>query len=178
MKISLRILAALVVCFLLPSAQARRAPNSIPNLEFKSLTGGTHKLAELRGSIAVINFWATWCGPCREELPMLSALSREYSGKGVRFIAVSADAPEDRGKIDQFVRLQKPMMAIWVGADLDTLERLGLGNELPATLILDSQGEVVARILGQARAEDVKAPLDWLLGGRAGVPPAALTKHY
>lgn len=109
---------------------------------------------------------------------MLSALSREYSGKGIRFIAVSADASEDRGKVDQFVRLQKPAMAIWVGADLDTLERLGLGNELPATLILDSQGEVVARILGQAREQDVKRPLDWLLSGKTGSPPPALTNRY
>ena len=72
MKLTLRIFCALLFCCLLPSVQAKRAPN----LEMKDLSGNTHKVADLRGSIVVLNFWATWCGPCREELPLLSNLSR------------------------------------------------------------------------------------------------------
>ncbi len=178
MQINLRVLAAFAICCLSLLAQAKRAPDRVPNLELKDLAGNTHKVMELRGTIVVLNFWATWCGPCREELPMLSSLSREYAGRGVRFVAVSADEPRDRKKVDQLVRLQKPAMEVWVGADLDTLARIGLGNELPATVILDGQGEIIARIQGQARAEDVKGPLDWLLGGKAGPAPAALTRRY
>jgi thiol-disulfide isomerase/thioredoxin len=174
MKISLRILTALAVCCLMPLAQAKRAPN----LELKDLAGKTQKVADLRGSIVVINFWATWCGPCREELPLLSGLSREYAGKKVRFIAVSADDLKDRAKIDQFLSRQKLDMEVWLGADLDMLERAGLGNVLPATMILDEQGEIVARILGEAREQDVRAPLDWLLGGKAGPPPPPEVKRY
>jgi len=174
MKISLRILTALAVCCLMPLAQAKRAPN----LELKDLGGKTQKVADLRGSIVLLNFWATWCGPCREELPLLSGLSQEYAGKKVRFIAVSADDMKDRAKIDQFLSRQKLDMEVWLGADLDMLERAGLGNVLPATMILDEQGEIVARILGEAREQDVRAPLDWLLGGKAGPPPPAEVKRY
>jgi thiol-disulfide isomerase/thioredoxin len=174
MKNSLRILTALAVCCLIPMAQAKRAPN----LELKDLAGKTQKVADLRGSIVVLNFWATWCGPCREELPLLSRLSREYAEKKVRFIAVSMDDLKDRAKIDQFLSRQKLDMDVWLGADLDMLERAGLGNVVPATMILDEQGEIVTRVHGEAREEDVKAPLDWLLGGKAGPQPPADIKRY
>jgi thiol-disulfide isomerase/thioredoxin len=174
MKTSLRVLTALAVCWLIPAAQAKRAPN----LELKDMAGKTHKVADLRGSIVVINFWATWCGPCREELPLLSGLSREYAGKKVRFIAVSVDDLKDRAKIDQFLSRNPVALDVWLGADLDTLERAGLGNEVPATMILDEQGEIVARILGQAREEDVKTQVEWLLGGKTGPAPSALVNRY
>jgi thiol-disulfide isomerase/thioredoxin len=174
MKTFLCTVTALLVCCLAPMAQAKRAPN----LELKSLDGNTQKLSDLRGSIVVLNFWATWCGPCREELPLLSKLSQEYAAKKVRFIAVSMDDLKDRAKIDDFLSRQKLGMEVWLGADLDMLERAGLGNVLPATMILDEQGEIVARIHGEAREQDVKAPLDWLLGGKTGPPPPAEIKRY
>jgi thiol-disulfide isomerase/thioredoxin len=169
--------AVLAAAFPPAAGAAKRAPN----LEFKDLAGSTQSLANLRGSITVINFWATWCVPCREELPLLSSLSQRYAATKIRFIAVSADESADtskgRTKIDAFLKTQNLGMDVWLGADLDTLDRLGLGNELPATAILDDQGVIVARILGEAREPDVTAPLDWLLNGRQGPAPAAVTKH-
>ncbi|HEX4321785.1 MAG TPA: TlpA disulfide reductase family protein [Acidobacteriaceae bacterium] len=172
---------ALMAC-VVPMADAKRAPN----LEFRNLSGATEKFADLRGSITVVNFWATWCGPCREELPLLSKLSEEYGVKyaqgKVRFVAISADEDpgnaKNRARIEQFLNAQKPAMEVWVGADLDMLGRLGLGNVLPATVVLDEQGEVIAKVLGQAHEEDVRRPLDWLLHGRGGDAPAAVTKRY
>lgn len=173
MKHSLLIVAALACCWLLQPAQAKRAPN----LEFKDLAGKTQKIADLRGSISVVNFWATWCVPCREELPLLTRLNEEYAGK-VHFVAASADEPKNHDKVEKLVATNQLTMDIWVGADLDMLERAGLGNELPATLILDDQGEVVARVLGEAHEEDLRQPLDWLLGGRTGTAPQGVTKRY
>ena len=178
MKSSMRIAVALIAVSLVSFAQAKR----VPHLEFKNLQGATVKIADLHGSITVINFWATFCGPCREEMPMLSKLTQEYAEKKVRFIAISADdSPENkksRAKIDQFLDTQKPSMEIWLGADLDMLERLQLGNVLPATIVLDENGEVISRIMGQAREEDVRGPIDWLLNGHSGIAPVATVKHY
>ncbi len=162
------------MCCLISYAHGKRAPN----FALKDLTGNEHKIADLRGSIAVINFWATWCAPCREELPLLSRLSGEYAGKNVRFIAVSADEEKDRSKVDAFARRNRVALDIWVGADLDMLESAGLGDVLPGTLILNEQGEIVARVMGEAREEDVRKAVDWLLGGRTGAPPAPLIKRY
>jgi thiol-disulfide isomerase/thioredoxin len=98
MKASLLILTAFaLVC--VPRAYAKRAPN----LELTDPAGKTQKISDLRGSIAVVNFWATWCVPCREELPMLTRLSKEYGEKKVRFVAVSADERKNRAAVEKFV---------------------------------------------------------------------------
>jgi len=178
MRTSLRAATLILILLAVPVAQGKR----LPNLEFKSLAGQTEKLADLRGSITVVNFWATWCAPCRAELPLLSKLSKQYADRKVRFVAISADEePENkknRAKIDLFLSRQNLGIDVWLGADLDMLDRLQLGNVLPATLILDEQGEVVTRVIGEAHEEDVKGPLDWLLNGRTGPAPAAVTKRY
>jgi thiol-disulfide isomerase/thioredoxin len=174
MKLTLPILITSLALALAPTAHAKRAPN----LEFKDRAGTTHKLADLHGSIVVLNFWATWCGPCRQELPLLSTLSQQYAGKNVRFIAASANEEKDRAKVDEFLKQNPLAFDVWLGADLDMLDRAALGNVLPATLILDDQGEIVARIMGQAHEEDLTAPLNWLLNGKTGSAPPASVKRY
>ena len=114
---------------------------------------------------------------------MLSKLAQKYSGAGVRFIAISVDedpsARKQRTKIDQFLTEQKLAMDIWLGADLDALERCGLGQVLPATMVLNADGQVVARIEGEAREEDLVTPIEWLLNpGARSPPPPALVKRY
>jgi thiol-disulfide isomerase/thioredoxin len=174
MKSLVFFLAALAGLCLLPEAQAKRAPN----LELMDQAQKTQRISNLRGSIAVVNFWATWCGPCREELPMLTRLGKEYGEKKVRFVAVSADEMKNRAAVTKFVSANQLDMEVWLGANVDMLERANLGNELPATMILDEQGEVVARVLGQAREEDIRKSLDWLLGGKIGPAPEQVVKHY
>src|SRR6266567_1704569 len=153
---------------------ARRAPD--PSL--RSLDGHTRKLSALRGKIVVVNFWATWCGPCQEELPRLAQIAETYAGKPVEFVLISIDAPKDRAKIPSVLdRLHVPQ-ASWVGGDTDLMDRFGFGDIVPGTAILDDQGEVVARIMGEARENDVRQAVDWLLSGKSGPPAPALTKRY
>lgn len=154
--------------------QAKRAPN----LALKDLDGHAQKLSSLRGQIVVLNFWATWCAPCREELPRLSRLAKSYAEKKVRFIAVSIDEARDRAKIQSMLEKENVSLETWVGASTDTLSGFGLGDIVPGTAIIDEQGEIVARIMGEARDEDVRGAVDWLLQGRLGAAPAALTKRY
>src|SRR5580698_509673 len=170
----LRIGTTLLLCFIASAAQAKR----VPNLEFKNLSGQSQKIGSLHGSIAVLSFWATWCVPCHEELPRLSKLSQDYASDGVRFVAISIDEPKDRAKVAPYVAQQKLAMDVWVGGDTDMLARVGLGDIVPGTIIIDQQGEVIGRIMGEAREEDIKSRLDWLLHGRQGDSPEALTKRY
>ena len=173
---SASILASLLLCCgTLVAAGAK----PVPDLKFQDLAGHTQGLARLRGSIAVVSFWATWCAPCRQELPRLSDLSRQYAGQNVRYIAISVDDPKDRARIEPFLREQKIALDVWAGADLDTLDRLKLGSVVPATLILDRDGTVAGRILGEARASDLTGYLDWLLHDRKDIsaPPAVLKRY-
>lgn len=171
---STRFYAAIFLALLICVAQAK----TVPNLTFKDLAGHQQKLAELRGTISVVSFWATWCAPCRDELPRLSRLAQQYSAQGVRFVAISIDEPKDHAKVAPYVAQQKLTMDVWLGGDTDMLARVGLGNIVPGTLILDQQGEIVGRIMGEAREEDVKSRIDWLLNGRQGPAPEPLTKRY
>jgi thiol-disulfide isomerase/thioredoxin len=151
---------------------------SVPELKLCDLSGHTQKLSALRGNIVVLSFWATWCTPCQEELPRLSKLSESYSGKHVRFVAVSIDAAKDRAKIQPMLTRQAIQLEVWTGADTDTMARVGLGGIVPSTLILDEEGNAVTRIEGEAQLEDVSSRVDWLLGGRSGAVPEARLKRY
>ena len=150
----------------------------LPDPAFKTLDGHSHKLSALRGQIVVVNFWATWCGPCQEELPRLTQIAASYAGKPVSFVFISIDAPKDRAKIPNALAKLRVDFDSWVGADTDTLGRFGLGDIVPGTLVLDENGEPVARIMGEAKEDDVRKPVEWLLSGKTGAAPAALTKRY
>jgi thiol-disulfide isomerase/thioredoxin len=174
MKVFSGTLLILCLAFCIAPANAKRAPN----LDLKDLQGNSQKLASLRGQVVVVNFWATWCAPCQEELPRLSKLAQSYNGKNVRFIAVSIDATKDRAKIQPALEKADVTLETWVGANTDTLSGFGLGDIVPGTAILDERGEIIARIMGEAREEDVRGAVDWLLSDRSGPAPAALTKRY
>lgn len=168
-----KITAMVLLSLLFTIGYAKR----IPNLEFKDLTGQTQHLDNLRGSVTVLSFWATWCAPCREELPRMSKLNEEYSGKGVRFIAVSIDEAKDRAKIEPFLRQQGIHLDVWL-SNLDILDRVGLGNIVPGTIVIDKDGQVVGRIMGEAQETDITSRLDWLLQGRQGPPPESVVRRY
>jgi thiol-disulfide isomerase/thioredoxin len=144
----------------------------------KTLDGHTHKLSALRGRIVVVNFWATWCGPCQEELPRLAQIAESYAGKPVSFVLISIDAPQDRAKIPTVLERLRVNEESWVGGDTDLMDRFGLGNIVPGTAVIDEQGEVVARIMGEAREDDVRKAVDWLLRGKSGPAAPAVTKRY
>jgi len=153
---------------------AKRAPDPA----FKTLGGETRKLSALRGRIVVVNFWATWCGPCQEELPRLSQIALSYAGKPVNFILVSIDEPKNHAKIPAALARLHVSFDSWVGADTETLGRFGLGDIVPGTVVIDENGESVARVMGEAKEEDVRKAVDWLLSGRRGDPPPPITKRY
>jgi thiol-disulfide isomerase/thioredoxin len=165
---------ALTLLLALGSAQAKRAPN----FDAKDLSGQSQKLSRLRGQIVVLSFWATWCGPCQEELPRLSRLSQQYAGKAVQFVAASIDDPKDRPKIQPFLAKNSIVMNVWIGPDSGILQDFGLGEIVPGTVVIDERGEIIGRIMGEARDEDVRSRVDWLLNGRQNPAPEALTKRY
>lgn len=170
-----RFVLTIMLCLALPSpaALAKRVPDPI----FKTLDGQSRKLSALRGQIVVVNFWATWCGPCQEELPRLNQIAASYSGKPVAFVFISIDDSKDRAKIPATLSKLHVDFTTWINADTDTLASFGLGNIVPGTLILDDTGQPVARVMGEAKEEDVRKAVDWLLSGKKGDPPQPLTKR-
>jgi thiol-disulfide isomerase/thioredoxin len=150
--------------------------DSASGLTLKDQAGRKVRLRDLRGRPVLLNFWATWCVPCNDEMPALVAIEKQYAGR-VAFIGASLDDSKTESKIPAFLARYRIDFPIWLGATLDDLDRLKMGNAVPATAFLDQDGRIVARILGQARPEEVKERLDWLTGDRSGAPPEALVKH-
>lgn len=141
---SLAMAAWLVVPALLSPAQQQAG--SLPSLTLERLEGGELDLASLRGQPVVINLWATWCPPCRRELPMLAAAARTYSD--VHF--VFADQAEARSTVQDYLDGREDL--VLAGVVLDAGGRLA--NEfstvgLPTTLFFDAQGDHVLTHAGE-----------------------------
>lgn len=165
----------------LPLAAAHQAPphaseqatgEAPVELVLRGMDGAARRLGEYRGRIVVLNFWATWCVPCREEMPMLVRLQQEYESRGVVVIGPSADAPETQAKIVPFLHELQIEFPIWVGATTEHMQQLGLGAALPATAVIDRDGRIVGRILGPLDETDLRARLEWLLADPAARGPA------
>ena len=138
------------------------SPHALYSASFPDSNGQTQAIEQWRGQILVINFWATWCPPCREEMPELSHLHDRYKSKDVVVLGI---ATEDVAKIQEFARETKVSYPLLAG-DMDAMN-LGsaLGNNrgiLPYTVIIDPDGDVVKTFFGQvnsAMLEEVLLPM-------------------
>ena len=132
-------------------------------LVLKDPFGGEQRLSALKGRIVVLNFWATYCIPCRTEMPDLAAIQNEYAALGLQVIGASTDVADDRAKVLQFVKETKVNFPIWVGASTADMIRFGLGAALPGTVIIGRDGRVVKVISGVVNQADLKKQIDSLL---------------
>lgn len=132
-------------------------------LALKDLTGAEQTLASYRGRVVVLNFWATWCEPCKKEMPDLSAIQNEYAPLGVQVIGAAGDAAADSAKVLKFIREYKLNFPVWVGAQTSDMERFGVGSVLPATVIIDREGKIVWREIGIIKPLELRKELDKIL---------------
>ena len=93
-----------------------------------------------------MNFWATWCGPCNDEMPIIVDIEKEYRSRGVVFVAASLDDAKTKSKIPTFVSKYQVGFPVWYGATGDDLEKLGMGEAVPDTAFIDQEGRIVARV--------------------------------
>ncbi|HKX83790.1 MAG TPA: TlpA disulfide reductase family protein, partial [Pyrinomonadaceae bacterium] len=117
-------------------------------LALKDLSGIDQTLAAFRGRVVVLNFWATWCEPCKKEMPDLAAIQNDYAPLGVQVIGATADETGNSAKVLTFIRDHKVNFPVWLGATTGDMERFGVGTVLPATVIINREGKVVRRDIG------------------------------
>ena len=142
----------------------RKAPEDLPEVKFQDATGKERTLADWRGRVVLLNLWATWCLPCRKEMPALDRLQIEMGSDSFEVVALSVDRTGVTGArkfLDETKVEKLTLYADGTARMATTLRAAGL----PATLLIDRRGREIGRLLGPAEwdSEDAKRLIRWAL---------------
>jgi thiol-disulfide isomerase/thioredoxin len=143
-------------------ADSSNAVNQLWAANVTNADGKPQSLGGFKGHPVVINFWASWCGPCVEEMPSLSQLHKEYAKKGIEFVGLGVDSEKNVKTFLQKVPVDYPIfVAGFGGADLARAFGNNAGG-LPYTVVIDAKGVVRSTKLGQIKPDELKRTLDAL----------------
>jgi peroxiredoxin len=117
-----------------------------PDFTLKDLGGKEVRLSDLRGKIVVLNFWATWCPPCREEIPSMMHLNQVMAGKQFQMLAVSQDE-DGKEAIEAYFRKSSNNLPALIDADQKIGKRYGLTG-VPETFVIDKKGVILKKVVG------------------------------
>jgi thiol-disulfide isomerase/thioredoxin len=131
-----------------------------PKLELKDVEGRVLRLSDYKGKVVLLNFWATWCAPCRAEMPDLVKWQREYKNKGLQVIGVTYP-PEELAEVLEFIKSIKVNYPVALGEE-QTKAMFDKGENLPVTVVIDKKGmicEVIQGIIFPEEFEQKVKPL-------------------
>jgi peroxiredoxin len=154
---------ALVVSVAIDPARAQSTDNLAPEFSLPDAAGNHVTLSDFRGDLVVLNFWATWCGPCRYEMPAFVRLQDRYRDD-VRFVGVSVDEA-GWSAISPFTKEIGVNYSILWDMDSSTLAAYGDPSALPATYVIDRNGRIQVIIQGMVSESDLEEILLLLLDG-------------
>jgi thiol-disulfide isomerase/thioredoxin len=142
----------------------------VPDVTLTTLDGEPLRLRDLGGQVVFLNFWATWCEPCRDEMPALQAFQDQYGGESVRVIAVTNPTEgQTEDDIRAFVAEYGITFTIALTSDQAFYDQFGVA-EIPTTFIIDPAGTVRVRHLGALDADDMASYLPFVAGAVSSTP--------
>ncbi|BCB95138.1 thiol:disulfide interchange protein [Dissulfurispira thermophila] len=165
LRFLISMLVFLTLCMFL-FANAFAAQSLAPDFALNDITGKKVKLSEFRGRVILLNFWATWCGPCKAEMPSLNNLYNEFKDKGFVVLAVSVDTSEK--SVKSFIKDNKLSFPVLMdknkAVSFDDYGVLGL----PTTFLIDKNGGIVEKIMGEREwdSPQIKERILKLIGGK------------
>jgi thiol-disulfide isomerase/thioredoxin len=137
----------------------RTIPEVLPDISLADRTGVKRSLTAWKGQPVIINFWATWCGPCREEIPLLNTLRKERSADRLEIIGIAIDERQSVLKFAAEIGIDYPILI----GELDgyeAAERFGVALVLPFSVFADSQGRIITLKVGELHADEAAFILD------------------
>jgi thiol-disulfide isomerase/thioredoxin len=143
-----------------------------PKLMFSDIPGARRQFSHFKGKVIVVNFWATWCPPCKAEMPELVKVYGAYHDRGVEFVGAANEPRSEKHKVRAYMQEMQIQFPVWLEASEDHLKALGVGPGLPATVIVDAQGRVAARITGVIDPMQLRELLDRILSEQATTEPS------
>jgi peroxiredoxin len=140
------IVLLLAVCGCAREEKPALAGNPAPDFTLRNLAGQEVKLADLRGKVVLVNFWATWCPPCREEIPSMDRLNRAMAGKPFQMLAISID---EGGKeaVEAFFSKAGVALPTLLDPGQKTGKQYGITG-VPETFIVDKKGVILKKVVG------------------------------
>lgn len=139
-----------------PVGALRFLPEKMLQRRIRTLDNNHFRLADFQGKVIVINLWASWCGPCRREVPEYEAVRRDFLGRNVEFIGLTTEDPAASEKVDKFVR--KTGFAFLLGyADRElALTLMGGHRAIPQTLVIDTNGNFIDHFIGYSPGQGAR----------------------
>lgn len=135
------------------------APAATTDFALRDLAGKTHSLADWRGKVVLLNFWATWCPPCRQEIPLFIELQNRYAQHGLQIVGISVDNPEAIARYWQEMRINYPLLI----ADETTYELMAAyGNRqggLPYSVLIAADGRIAGVKIGAYSHDELETVL-------------------
>ncbi|WBU53775.1 TlpA disulfide reductase family protein [Paracoccus sp. SCSIO 75233] len=121
----------------------------VPDITFTDPEGGEHSLTDYEGQAVLLNFWATWCAPCREEMPWLNTLQKDYGGDDFQVVTIATGRNPPRA-IDKFyAEAELDALPVLLDPRQELARKFGV-VAMPATILIDAEGNQVARLMGPA----------------------------
>jgi thiol-disulfide isomerase/thioredoxin len=136
-----------------------------PGFSFKSIDGKTVKLSDFKGKYVYIDIWATWCGPCRQQIPHLQEMEEKYSGKNIAFVSISVDKEKDFEKWQEMVKSEN-LGGVQLIADKDWKSDFVVAygiQSIPRFILIDPKGNVVKANAARPSDNTIHNILDKLL---------------
>ena len=140
---------------------AQPIPDTLPDIAFTDRRGTTRHLSDWKGRSLLVNFWATWCGPCQDEIPLLEQLSRTRAAQGLQVIGVAVDSRAAVLAYAQRAAIQYPLL-IGEQPGLKAVRALGMDEVFPFSVFVDAQGRIVTLKVGALRPDQAALILDRL----------------
>lgn len=142
-----------------PSVAEHPVSQAFFNLQLADSKAQTHKLSEWQNQFLVVNFWATWCAPCVEEMPELNELQQEFKGKDIQILGLAIDSASNVQEFQKKLGVTYPLLL--AGVDGSELTRK-MGNQaggLPFTALINKQGKIVKTYLGRLKIKELRADI-------------------
>jgi len=135
-------------------------PTSFAAFEMQDVNGATRNSSEWQGKTLLVNFWATWCAPCREEIPVFSAVSKTWAERGLEVVGIALDDAQKVRRFGDEIGLDYHSLIAGRDSGFELLERHNPTSALPFSLLVAPDGRIIERKLGIWHAADLDAVLE------------------
>ena len=142
-----------------PPPPAHKVPENLPTISLPATDGRLHQLTDWKGKPLLINFWATWCEPCRREIPLLMGLRREHAAEHLEVIGIAIDAPDAVHKYAAERRIDYPLL-IGEQGGLAAASAFGMDTVLPFSVFADGSGRIVTLKVGELHRDEAELILN------------------